>query len=178
MLPTPFRSAPICWWRIWASGGTFLLRVAFRHVICGFYLIFLPNKLPSKIQKLPPDRPVRGFPGVWKLRLLGLPSWDRSPSLTLLSFFLSVIFCPTSFQRQWAAFLGAWCPLLAIRSCFVKFAQRSIVLSMNLLGEKVVSPSYSSAMLAPPQINFDSDCWISFCPFYQLCPFNCSPQAT
>ena len=49
--------------------GTFLLGVAFRHVICGVYLficlfIFLPVRLPSKIQKLPPDPTVRGFPGV------------------------------------------------------------------------------------------------------------------
>ena len=86
--------------------GTFLLGVAFRHVICVFYLFFLPVRLPSKIRKLPPDPPVRGFPGVWKLPLLRLPSQDGSPSLTLLSPFLSFIFCPTSFQRQWAAILG------------------------------------------------------------------------
>ena len=85
---------------------TFLLRVAFRHVICGFYLFFLLVRLPSEIQKLPPDPPVRGFPCVWKLPLLGLPSQDVSLSLTLLSLFLSFIFCPTFFQRQWAAFLG------------------------------------------------------------------------
>ena len=29
--------------------GTFLLGVAFRHVICGFYLFFLPVRLPSEI---------------------------------------------------------------------------------------------------------------------------------
>ncbi|KAM9669789.1 uncharacterized protein ACBT57_007043 [Dama dama] len=34
-------------------------------------------------------------------------SRDGSPSLALLSHFLSFIFCPTSFRRQWAAFLGA-----------------------------------------------------------------------
>ena len=39
--------------------------------------------------------------------LLRLLSWDGSPSLTLLSLFSSFIFCPTSFQRKWAAFLGA-----------------------------------------------------------------------
>ena len=54
---------------------TFLLGVAFRHVICGVYLftylfIFLPVRLPSEIQKLPLDLPVRGFSGVWKLPLL------------------------------------------------------------------------------------------------------------
>ena len=37
------------------------------------------------------------------------PPQDRSLSLTLLSLFLSFIFSPTSFQREWAAFLGAWC---------------------------------------------------------------------
>ena len=79
--------------------GTFLLGVAFRHIICGFYLFFLPIRLPSKIQKLPPDPPVRGFPGVWKLPLLRLPSQDGSPSLALLSLFLPFIFCPTSFRR-------------------------------------------------------------------------------
>ena len=111
--------------------GTFLLGVAFRHVICGFYLFFLPVRLPSEFRKLPPDLPVWGFPDVWKLPPLRLPSRYGSPSLALLSLFLSFIFCPTSFQRQWAIFLGAWCPLLAIRSCFVKFSQHSIVLSMN-----------------------------------------------
>ena len=87
--------------------GTFLLGVAFRLVICRFYLFFLPVGLPSEIRKLPPDRPERGFPGVWKFPLLRLPFRDGSPSLTLLFLFLSFIFCPTSFQRQWAAFLGA-----------------------------------------------------------------------
>ena len=96
-------------------------------------LIFpFPVRLPSEIQKLPPDPPLRGFRGVWKLTLLRLPSQDGSPSLALLSLFLSFIFCPTSFQRQWTPFLGAWWPQLAIRSCFVKFALRSVVLSMNL----------------------------------------------
>ena len=112
--------------------GTFLLGAAFRHVIGGFYLFFLPVRLPSEIWKLPPDLPVRGFPGVWKLPLLQLLSRDGSPSLALLSLFLSFIFCPTSFWRWWAAFLGTWCLLLAVRSFFVKFAQHSNVLSMNL----------------------------------------------
>ena len=88
--------------RVW---GTFLLGVAFRHVICGVYLFFLPVRLPSEIRKLPPDLPMRRFPGIWKFPLLRLPSWDGSPSLALLSLFLSFILCPTPFRRQWAAFL-------------------------------------------------------------------------
>ena len=125
--------------------GTFLLGVVSRHVICGFYLFLLPVRLPSEIRKLPPGRPVREFPGVWKLPLLRLPSPDRSPSLTVLSLFLSFIFCPTSFQRQWAAFLGVWCPLLVIRSYFVEFAQCSNDLLMNLWGRK-----WSPRPIPPP----------------------------
>ena len=64
--------------------------------------------LPSVIPRLATDPPVRVFPGVWKLlSFLRLPSQDGSLSLSLLSFFLSFIFCPISFQRQWDAFLGA-----------------------------------------------------------------------
>ena len=92
--------------------------------------------LPSEIPRLTTDLPVRVFPGVWKrLSFLRLPSLDGSLSLPLLSLFLSFIFCPTSFQKQWAAFLGAWCPLPAFRSCFVEFAQSSNILSMNLWGK-------------------------------------------
>ena len=118
----------------WATSP---LGVAVRCEVCGIFFFFLPVMLPSEIPKLLIDPLMRGFAGVWKLILLhdSLP-WDRSPFLTLLSLFLSFIFCPTSFRRQWAAFLGASCPLPAFRCCFVKFAQRSNDLSMNLWGRK------------------------------------------
>ena len=70
---------------------TFLLGVAFRHVICGFYLFFVPVRLPSEIQKLPPDLPVRGFPGDWKLPLLRLPSQDGSVPSSFVSLFIFYI---------------------------------------------------------------------------------------
>ena len=80
---------------IWATS---LLGVLVRPIICGFYLFifFLLVMLLSEIPKLPTDPLVRGSPGVWK-PLLRLPPWDGSPSLTLMSLFLSFIFCPTSF---------------------------------------------------------------------------------
>ena len=61
---------------------------------------------------------------------------DSSPSLNLLSLFLSFIFCPTSFWREWAAFLHVWCPLPPFRSCFVEVAQHSTDLLMNLWERK------------------------------------------
>ena len=137
MQPAPSHSAPACWWRIWGSGGTSLLRVAIRLVIGGFYLfIFPPSYVALWYWKTSP-RPARERVS-WCLEtsLLRLPSRNVSLSLTFLSLFLSFIFCPTSFWRQWAAFLGAWCPLPIFRSCFVEFAQRSNGLSMNLSGRK------------------------------------------
>ena len=111
--------------------------------------------LPFEVLRLATDSPVRVFPGVWKLRsFLRLPSWDGSPSLPLLSLFLSFIFFPTSFRRQWDAFLGAWYPLPAFRSCFVEFTQRSNVFFDEFFGEKLVSPSYSSTILGlPPSLS-------------------------
>ena len=101
------------------------------------YLFYLPVMLPSVLLRLTIDSAVRVFPGVCKLlSFLRLPSRDGAPSLPLLSLFLSFIFFPTSFQRQWAAFLGARCPLLAFRSCFVEFTQCSNVLLMNLRWRK------------------------------------------
>ena len=55
------------------------------------------------------------------------------------------IFCPTSFKREWAAFLGAWCPLPAFRSCFVEFAQHLNNLLMNLWAIK-----WSPCPIPPP----------------------------
>ena len=72
------------------------------------YLFLLLIMLPSVVPRLTTDSAVRVFPGVWKLlSFLRLPSWYGAPSLPLLSLFLSFIFFPTSFRRQWAAFLGA-----------------------------------------------------------------------
>ena len=136
---------------VWATSP---LEVAIRHIICGFYLFIFPPGYVALWDSKTPHTPA-GERVSWCLEtspVLQLPPWDGSPSLTLLSLFLSFIFCPTSFWRQWAAFLGALCPLPAFRSCFVVFSQCSNDLSMNLV-EKVVSLSYSSAILGQPMFN-------------------------
>ena len=83
-----------------------------------------------------------------------LPPQDGSLSLTLLSLFLSFIFCPTSFQREWAAFLGAWCPLPTFRSCFVEVAQHSNDLLMNLWGRKWSLCTIPLPSWAKPRLNY------------------------
>ena len=52
-----------------------------------------------------------------------------------VSFFVFYIFSYL-LLKSWVAFLGAWCPLLAFRSCFVEFTWRLNALLMNLWGRK------------------------------------------
>ena len=102
-------------------------------------LFFFPVMLPSVLPRLAQTRQWGSESVSWCLEtslFSRIPSWGRAPSLPLLSLFLSFIFFPTSFRWQWAAFLGAWCPLLAFRSCFVEFTQHLNVLLMNLWGRK------------------------------------------
>ena len=100
------------------------------------YLFFLPVMLPSVLPRLGTDLAVRVFPGIWKPLFLRLPSRDGSPSLPILSLFLSVSFFPTSFRRQWADFLGVLYNLCAFRSSFVEFTPHSNVLLMKFWGRK------------------------------------------
>ena len=130
--------------------GTFLLGVAFRHVICGFYLFSLPVRLPSEIQKLPPDPPVQGFPGVWKLPLLRLPSRDGSPSLALLSLFLSLYFVLPPFENM-RCFSGHLMSSASDQKLFCDVCSAFQCSFDEFVGEEVVSPSYSSTILAPPE---------------------------
>ena len=138
MQPVPPCLAPACWW--WVQLSALLLCWESYHWARNLwvlitYLFSLPVMLLSVLPRLATDSAVRVFPGVWKLlSFLRLPSWEGALSLPLLPLFLSFIVFPTSFQRQWATFLGALCPPPAFRSCFVKFAQHSNVLSMNLWG--------------------------------------------
>ena len=72
------------------------------------YLLFLPVMLPSVVPMLATDLAVRLFPGVWKLlSFLRLPSLNGSPSLPLLSLFLSFIFFLPPFEDNGLLF---WVP--------------------------------------------------------------------
>ena len=132
MQSSPPCSVPSCWWQMQALG------VAIRHIICGFYLFIFPPGYVA-LQDSKTSRRLAGERVSWCLETsprLCLPPPDGSLSLTLLSLFLSFIFCPTCFKREWAAFLGAWCSLPVFRSCFVKVTLHSNDLLINLCGRK------------------------------------------
>ena len=119
------------------------------------YLFFLPVMLPSVLPRLATDLARRVFPGVWKPLFLRFPSWDGIPfpgwsslPTSFVSFFIFYIFsylflktmiCFSGFLMS-SASIQLFCGVCSVLKCsFDEF-----------LGEKVVSPSYSSAILAPP----------------------------
>ena len=71
--------------------------------------------LPSEVPSLTTDWPVslscflflKNKCSCLETSLFFKAPWEGSLSLPLLSLFLSFIFFPASFERQWAAFLGA-----------------------------------------------------------------------
>ena len=139
MPPCP---APACQWPIQVSGlllhwqlqlGTDFVGGCF----CFCFLFFLSPSYVALWDSKTPYRPAcERISYYLETSPSQLPHQDGSLSLTLLFLFLSFIFCPTSFWREWAAFLGDWCPPPAFRSCFVEIAQHSNNLLMNLWGRK------------------------------------------
>ena len=129
---------------LWATS---LLAVAVRCVFCGVCVcvcVFSPSYVVLSDSKTH-HRPVcERVSCLETSHPSQLPLQDGVPSLTLLSLFLSFIFCPTSFLREWVAFLGAWCPLPTFRSCFVLLfcGSCSKWYFHEFVGEKVVSLSF------------------------------------
>ena len=139
---------------VWATS---LLGVAIKQEIWGFYLfiyLFFPLVMfPYEIPKLPTNLPVRGLPGVWKLLLFydSLPGQISVPNsfVSLLSaiyfffyFLLKTMGCLSGCLICSASVQKLFCGICSAFKCsFIEF-----------VGGKVVSPSYSSALLAsPPQ---------------------------
>ena len=146
-----------------------LLGVTAGHVIWGFKLfIYFSSWLccPLWFQGSPQTRQWECFLVFGNLSFLRFPSRDGSLSQCLLSLFLSFIFFPTSFWRQWAAFLGAWCSLPEFRSWFCGIYSAFKCSFDEFVGEKVVSPSYSSTVLGPPLHWLYRLIWGEFTSYY------------
>ena len=110
---------------IWAP---FPLVIADRPILCG---CFHPNYFALWGFKAPHWHTCERVSCCLETYRPWLPPQDWAPSLNPLSLFSSFIFCPTSFQRDWAAFLGVWSPPPAF-SGFVEVVPYSNDLSKNL----------------------------------------------
>ena len=100
--------------------------------------------LPSEVPRLDADSPVRVFTGVWKLlSFLRLPSRDRSPSLPLFFHILSYLLSKTM-----GCFSGCLMSSASIQQLFCGIYSAFKCSFDEFVGEKVVSLSYSSAILS------------------------------
>ena len=116
------------------------------------YLLFLPVMLPSVVPRLATDSAVRVLPGVWKPLFLRLPSWDGAPSLPLLCpFFIFFIFSYL-LSKTMSCFYGCLMSSASIQKLFCGMSSAFKCSFDEFVGEKVVSPAYSSAILGPPPL--------------------------
>ena len=127
MQPAPPCPAPACWWQTRVTGLVLHWQL---RILWGFLFplsVMLPSEIPHRptcervsycLESSPPSG--------------SLPRTGRCP-LTLVSLFF--IFCPTSFRRKWAAFLGAWCPPPAFRSCLGKLLSIQMIFWWICCGE-------------------------------------------
>ena len=115
------------------------------------YLCFLPIILPSQIPRLATDPPERVFHGVWKplFFFLRLPSPDRSQPLPLLSLFIFYILSYLLLKTM-GCFSGRLISSASIQKLFCGICLGLKCSFDEFVGEKVVSPSYSSSILGPP----------------------------
>ena len=111
------------------------------------YLFFLPVMLPSVLPRLAKDSAVSVSWCLETSLFLRLPSWDGAPSLPLLSLFsifyifsyllLKTMICFSECLMSSASIQKLFCGIYSALKCsFDEFVR-----------EKVVSPSYSSAIL-------------------------------
>ena len=102
--------------------------------------------LPSKIPRLVTDPPVRVFPGVWKLLSFfkdSLPGTDLCPYLFCLSYLLYFFLPPF---EDLDCFSGCLMSSASIQKLFCGICSVFKCSFDEFVGNKVVSPSYSSAI--------------------------------
>ena len=114
------------------------------------YLFFLPVMLPSVLPRLATDSAVRVFPGFGNFSLFKtpFPGWSSVPT-SFASFFVFYIFsyllsktvgCFSRCLMSSASIQKLFCGIYLVFKCSFD----------ELVGEKLVSASYSSTILGPP----------------------------
>ena len=85
---------------------------------------------------------------------LRLPSWDGTPSLPLLSLFFCLLYFFLPPFEELGCFSGCLMSSAGIQKLFCGIYSTFKCSFDEFVGEKVFSPSYSSAILAPPPKSF------------------------
>ena len=148
MPPPPLFPAPACWWQTQVSG---LLR-CWRFWLGAYSVGFFSSQLccPLRFQNSPQTHLWEGFLlfGNFSYFTTPSPGWVSIPnsSVSLFMFYILSYFL----SKRMACLSGCLCPPPVFRSCFVEVAQHSRWSFDEFVGERVVSPFYSSTILGPP----------------------------
>ena len=112
--------------------------------------------LPSVLPRLATNSAGRVFPGVWKTLFLKFLSWDGLPfpgwsslPTSFVSFFIFYIFSYL-FLKAMICFSGCLMSSASIQKLFCGVCSALKCSFEEFVREKVVSPSYSSAILGLP----------------------------
>ena len=106
--------------------------------------------LPSVFPRLATDSAVRVFPGVWKLLSFKTPFLGRSSIPTsFVSLFVFFIFSYL-LSKKMGCFSGCLMSSAGVQKLFCGIYSAFKCSFDEFVGEKVVSLSYSSAILGPP----------------------------
>ena len=151
---------------------------AYNLLVLIIYLFFLPVMFPSVFPRLTTDSAGRVFPGVSKPLFLKFPSRDRLTFLgrsslptSFVSFFIFYIFSYL-FLKTMVCFSGCLMPSASLQKLFCGVCSALKCSLDAFVREKVVSPSYSSAILGPPpptHWSFDLYCSNLICIFSCAC---------
>ena len=105
--------------------------------------------LPSEVPRLATDSPVRVFPGVWKLLSFKTPFRGQvSVPISFVSLFIFYIFSYLLFKTM-GCFSGCLMSSASIQKLFCGIYSAFKCSFDEFVGEKVVSPAYSSTILGP-----------------------------
>jgi len=116
------------------------------------YLFFFLVMLPSVVPRLATDSAVRVFPGVWKVLFkTPFPGWSSVPT-SFVSLFVFYTFSYLLLKTM-GCFSGCLMSSDGIQKLFCGIYSAFKCPFDEFVGEKVVSPTYSSAILRlPPKI--------------------------
>ena len=161
MQPTPPHSPPHLLVADVSVCGAFLLGVAVRHAICGFYLfIYFSSQLccPLRFQSSPQTCQWESFLefGNFSSFKTPFPRWISIPNF----FFFLYIFYILSYllSKTMGCFSGCLMSSASVQKLFCGIFSVFKCSFDEFVGEKVVSPSYSSAILGPPPGNVSWHC--------------------
>ena len=113
------------------------------------YLFFLPVMLLSVLPRLATDLAVSVSWCLETSLFLRLPFQDEAPPLPLLSLFFCLLYFAYLLSKTTSCFSGCQMSSASIQKLFCEIYSAFKCSFDEFVGEKVVSPSYSSAILGP-----------------------------